>query len=65
MLRDNEAKLDTKYRNKQILINNLIKKMETIIVEIVKYTYIDKFFLWLGVNEKLSALSFRPQGEIA
>ncbi len=30
--------------------------METIIVEIAKYTYINKFFLWLGFSEGLSIL---------
>ncbi|MDR0231907.1 MAG: hypothetical protein LBI82_07285 [Dysgonamonadaceae bacterium] len=30
--------------------------METIIVEIAKYTYIDKFFLWLGVGKEWSGI---------
>jgi len=30
--------------------------METIIVEIAKYTYINKLFLWLGLSEELSGL---------
>ena len=29
--------------------------METIIVEIAKYTYIDKFFLWLGLSQEISS----------
>jgi len=30
--------------------------METIILEIAKYTYIDKLFIWLGFSEGLSGL---------
>ena len=30
--------------------------METINVEIAKYTYIDKFFLWLGFSQEISSL---------